>query len=153
MPLRSPIPTGREGICPGKSLYHYSHLWPQHDLKFCCKDSWHLRHHGPDAEHSCFQLTICFCYWCKHILNINEWVWSLKITWGRKRASHTLDNVLSLCISLYFSLCNQKRPDNRIRDTCKVKHICFCRTRGKMWSYKNIEKAPLFEVKSPFNQI
>lgn len=89
-----------------------------------------------DTEQSCFQPIISFCYWCKYVFHINEF-WSLKITGDRKRASHLLDNILSLCISSYFSLCNQKRPDNRIRDTCKVKHTCFCRTRGKMWSYKN----------------
>lgn len=44
-------------------------------------------------------------------------------------------------------MCNQKRPENWIRYLWSQANV------GKMWSYKNSEKAPLFEVKSPFNHV
>lgn len=47
--------------------------------------------------------------------------------------------------SLHISLYATKRGLTAGLEVPKAKHICSCRTRGKMWSYRNSEKASLLK--------
>ena len=83
---------------------------------------------------------------CKYIFNIKKWAWSRKITGGKKIASKVPDNILSLCVSFYYCLCNQKGLTTGLVIPVKLSTFAFAELGVKCEVLKILKRHRVFKA-------